>query len=136
MYHIGLIRPFRAQHFLIGGDWGAENALHSHDYRVEWTLGGPELDRHGYLLDLLAVEAYLDEAVERVRDRTLNDLAEFRGINPSVERLARLLSDWLLAARPRWDPDLRQGQSLVKVWEHDTAWASWSEALTGPGGPR
>jgi len=136
VYHIGLIRPFRALHFLIGGDWGAENSLHSHDYRVEWTLGGPELDRHGYLLDLLAVEAYLDEAVDRVRDRTLNNLPEFQDINPSVERLARSLSDWLVAGRPRWDPEVRLGQSLVKVWEHETAWASWSEALPRPGGPR
>jgi len=135
VYHIGLIRPFRAHHFLIGGDWGAENTLHSHDYRVEWTLGGPELDRHGYLLDLLAVEAYLDEAVDRVRDRTLNDLPDFQDINPSVERLARSLSDWLVSMRPRWDPELRLGQSLVKVWEHETAWASWTEALPRLGRP-
>lgn len=133
MHHIGLLRPFRAEHFLIGGDWGQENHLHSHDYRIEWVLGGPHLDGHGYLLDLLRVEALLDEALADVRDKTLNDLPAFRDLNPSVERLARFLSDRLIAGRERWDPDCRLVSSVVKVWENQEAWASWSEDLD-PGG--
>lgn len=134
MHHIGLTRPFRAHHFLVGGDWGAENQLHHHDYRVEWVLGGEELDRHGYLLDLLAVEARLDEVLAEVKDKTLNDLDAFAGLNPSVERLARHLSGRLLALRDQWDPDGRLTSSVVKLWENDVAWASWSEELVGPGG--
>lgn len=129
MHHLGLIRPFRAFHYLVGGDWGAENQLHSHDYRVEWTLGGPLLDHHGYLLDLVAVEALLDAAVAEVKDRTLNDLPAFQGLNPSVERLARWLSDRLIAGRPAWDPEGRLTTSVVKVWEHEAAWASWTTDL-------
>lgn len=136
MYHIGLIRLFRAHHYLVGGDWGPENTLHSHDYRVEWSLGGPELDHHGYLLDLVAVEAYLDEAVDRVRERTLNDLPEFAGLNPSVERLTKTLAEWLVADRPRWDSQGRLTTTTVTVWENETAWARWSQDLTGPGDRR
>ncbi len=129
MYHIGLNRPFRAFHFLIGGDWGSENQRHSHDYRLEWVLAGNELDQHGYLLDLLAVEALLDEALAPIKEATLNDLPAFVGLNPSVERLTRQLSDALLAGRPRWDPHHRLGSSVVTVWENDVAWARWSQDL-------
>jgi len=134
VHHIGLSRPFRAEHYLIGGDWGAENQRHAHSYRVEWILGGTTLDEHGYLLDLVAVEARLDAAVAEVKDQLLNDLEAFRDLNPSVERLARFLSDRLLAARAQWDPHDRLSQSVVKVWENDVAWASWSEGLVGPEG--
>ena len=33
------------------------------------------------------VEAALDELAARYRDRTLNDLPEFEGLNPSIEHL-------------------------------------------------
>jgi 6-pyruvoyltetrahydropterin/6-carboxytetrahydropterin synthase len=132
VYHIGLFRPFRALHFLIGGDWGPENNLHSHDYKVEWDLQGPDLDDDGFLLDLVAVEGLLDEALDEIRGRTLNDLTAFRGLNPSVERLSRFLSDRLLEQRPRWDPRHRLRFSVVKVFENDSAWAAWSADLTGP----
>lgn len=129
MYHLCLIRPFVAQHFLIGGDWGAENQPHSHDYRVEWTLGGPQLDRHGYLLDLVTVEALLEAVVGEVKGRTLNDLPAFQGLNPSVERLARHLSDRLLAGRNEFDPLGRLQTSRVVVFENETAWASWTQDI-------
>ena len=35
MYSVAVKREFVAQHFLIGGDWGAENDWHSHHYQVE-----------------------------------------------------------------------------------------------------
>src|SRR5436853_29765 len=51
MYSVSVKRGFTAEHFLIGGDWGAENQPHSHDYQVEVQLEGATLDRHGYLVD-------------------------------------------------------------------------------------
>ena len=132
MYSIGFFRPFRARHFLIGGDWGPENGLHEHHYRVEWVLQGPRLDNDGFLLDLVAVENLLDEAVAEVRDTTLNDHPAFKNLNPSVERLARFLSDRLVDGRSQWDPDRRLRSSVVKVFENENAWASWSADLGGP----
>jgi hypothetical protein len=49
VYTIAVQRDFIAQHYLIGGDWGAENELHSHHYRLELQLEGAALDEHGYL---------------------------------------------------------------------------------------
>jgi 6-pyruvoyltetrahydropterin/6-carboxytetrahydropterin synthase len=32
MYTVAVRRDFIAQHYRIGGDWGAENELHAHHY--------------------------------------------------------------------------------------------------------
>ena len=55
-YTVGVIRDFVAQHYLIGGDWGRENQLHSHHYKLEVIFAGDELDQHGYLLDIAVVK--------------------------------------------------------------------------------
>ncbi len=84
MYTVAVKRDFVAQHFLIGGDWGAENNLHSHHYALELRLEGDRLDRHGYLVDIVEIEHALTELVNHYRDHTLNDLPEFAGLNPSI----------------------------------------------------
>ena len=84
MYSVAVKREFVAQHFLIGGDWGAENDWHSHHYQIEVQLRGPTLDRHGYLVDIVDINAHLEALVGRYRDKTLNDLPEFKDLNPSL----------------------------------------------------
>ena len=123
MYQLAVTRDFVAQHYLIGGDWGAENARHSHAYRIEVLLSGLELDRHGYLVDIVELERALTEIISRYRDHTLNELAPFAGVNPSLERFARVLHE-----------ELRAGLSVghlvltVKLWENERDWAAY-----GPG---
>jgi 6-pyruvoyltetrahydropterin/6-carboxytetrahydropterin synthase len=121
-YTLAVKRDFVARHYLVGGDWGAENELHSHNYRVEVQLEGKILDEHGYLVDIVALEAHLDELVAYYRDQTLNDLPEFAGLNPSIEHFARLLCQELLSR-------LKEPLSAVavKIWENDIAWAAYRE---------
>jgi len=90
MYELRVKRDFVAQHFLIGGDWGAENKWHSHHFEAEVILHGSQLDKHGYLVDIVDVEKHLDNQVAYFRDKTLNELDEFNGLNPSVEHFARI----------------------------------------------
>ena len=121
MYTVAVKRDFVAQHFLIGGDWGAENEKHSHHYVVELRLEGTALDQHGYLVDIVDIEQHLDEMVAYYRDQTLNDLPEFAGLNPSIEHFARILCQ-NLALRIK-APNL-DALSVV-IWENDIAWASY-----------
>ncbi len=122
MYTLAVNRDFVARHYLVGGDWGAENELHSHHYRVEVQLQGKDLDAHGYLVDIVALEAHLMELVAYFRDRTLNDLPEFTGLNPSIENLARLMGQELLGRVQEPIHSL-----TVKIWENDIAWAAYRE---------
>lgn len=121
MYTVAVKRDFIAQHFLIGGDWGDENHLHSHHYVVELRLQGKELDKHGYLVDIIDIEANLDALVAYYKDHTLNDLEEFAGLNPSIEHFSRILCASLnsrIAA-----PNITT--LIVTVWENDIAWAAY-----------
>ena len=124
MYTVAVTRDFIAQHFLIGGDWGAENERHSHHYRVEVQLEGGGLNQHGYLVDIVDIETHLEALVARYRDKTLNDVPEFEGLNPSIEHFARIfcqaLSDLIRA------PNLQA--VTIKMWENEIAWAAyWQE---------
>jgi len=119
-YTVGVIRDFVAQHFLFGGDWGRENELHSHHYRMEAIFEGDRLDRHGYLLDIAVVKTHLEALVERFRDRTLNDLPELAGQNPGLEPFARVLAEGLAG---RIDTHGLTGLT-IKLWENDEAFAT------------
>lgn len=121
MYILALKRNFVAQHYLIGGDWGEENRLHSHRYSVEIRLQGSDLNRHGYLVDLVEVEGILNDQVRRYKDKTLNDLQEFNGLNPSIECFARIICDALIGRLAY--PNIIA--ITVKIWENDIAWASY-----------
>lgn len=134
MYKVGIQRHFSARHFLVGGDWGAENAAHEHHYLLEWRLGADQTDRHGFVADLTRLEAALDAVLPDFEGTLLNQLPGLAGLNPSVERLARLVSDRLLERlnRPGVAPNLQTSE--VRIWESGSAWASWSECLPGPAG--
>ncbi len=121
MYTVAVKRNFIAQHRLIGGDWGAENDLHSHHYQLELQLHGEHLDRHGYLVDIVDIERVLNETVEHYRDRTLNDQAEFAGLNPSIEHFSRILCQSLSAQIHATNVSVLE----VRLWENDIAWAAY-----------
>ncbi len=125
MYTLAVKRAFVAQHFLIGGDWGAENFWHSHHYQLELQLEGATLDQHGYLVDIVDVEQRLNEIVAYYRDKTLNDLPEFAGLNPSIEHFTRIVC-LTLAERLRI-PNI--GAITVRIWENDIAWAAYHHEM-------
>ena len=123
MYSVSVKRDFIAQHHLIGGDWGPENDLHSHHYVVEVMLEGEDLNQHGYLVDIDDVLSNLDVQVGYFKDKILNELPDFKAVNPSLEHLARIFCK---AVTRRL-----KGQNLsavsVRVWENEMAWAGYRE---------
>ena len=121
MYTVAVTRDFIARHYLIGGDWGSENQPHAHHYVVEVRLEGSQLDQHGYLVDIVAIEGALDVIVLEFRDQMLNDKAEFAGLNPSIEHFSRIICEKLYRAlQPPGNGTLR-----VKLWENDSCWAAY-----------
>lgn len=123
MFSIALEQQFDAQHFLIGGDWGDENKVHTHHYRVEVSIKGVSLDKHGYLVDIVDLEQSLEKIIVSYQGKVLNDMYEFAGLNPSIELLSyflfRNLREFIRG------PNLRSMQ--VKVWENTIAWAAYEE---------
>ena len=125
MFTLSVQRDFVAQHFLIGGDWGAENEWHSHHYIVELQLEGDTLDQHNYLVDIVDVENSFNALVAYYKDKTLNDLPEFADTNPSIELFARILCQTF--AKQIKASNL--SAMSVKIWENDIAWAAYKMSL-------
>lgn len=117
MYRVSVRRDLIAQHHLTVPNPGPEGELHSHAFTVEVELSGPELDEYGYLVDIDDVKAALDATLSRYRDETMNELVEFSGQNPSVERFVEAAS-----------LDAPQHVS-VRVWEDDVASATYETPL-------
>jgi 6-pyruvoyltetrahydropterin/6-carboxytetrahydropterin synthase len=123
MYTLALSKTFTARHFLIGGDWGAENTPHAHSYRVEVRMQAEELDRHGYLADLEHVQQALDSCVACYAQRLLNDLPEFTGINPSIEHFAKRFHHQFINALG----EVPCGLVKVRIWSNETAWVGYED---------
>ena len=91
MYRVAVRRDFIAQHYLIGGDWGRKTnciptiTCSSWNWRerrwistITWWISSTS-------------RAIWIAQIAYYRDRTLNERAEFKDTNPSLERFARLL---------------------------------------------
>jgi 6-pyruvoyltetrahydropterin/6-carboxytetrahydropterin synthase len=121
MYRIATQRDFIAQHYLMGGDYGRENDLHSHHWVLEVEVEGEELSREGYLVDLPDLDENLDQRVAYFEEQVLNDLPEFEGLNPSPERFARILAEML---DQEIQSDVAQFVS-VRLWQDESTWTSY-----------
>ncbi len=123
MYTISVERKFTAKHYLIGGDFGAENEVHPHNYKVQVRVSGSFLDDHGFLVDINEINAQLDSALDYFKDQTLNDLPQFADLNPSVEHFARIFC--------RYFSNLIEADKLnsltVRMWEYEDVWAEFTE---------
>jgi 6-pyruvoyltetrahydropterin/6-carboxytetrahydropterin synthase len=84
---------FVARHYLTIPDPGPEGKLHSHHFRAELELRDPELGEYDYLVDIDEDTAALEALADRYTDATLDDLPEFDGYNPGVERFSRVVFD-------------------------------------------
>ena len=122
-YAVAIKQDLIAQHYLIGDASESEKRRHSHCYQVEVQLEGPDLNEQGYLVDIDEIESLLREVSAHYEDKTLNDLPEFKGLNPSIEHLARTichdLSDRLKA------PNIKV--LTVRVWETADAWGLYRQ---------
>lgn len=121
MYRVAVQRDFIAQHYLFGGDWGAENEPHSHRYVLELELSGKTLNQHNYLVDIDHIKESMAQQVNYYQDRLLNDLPEFASVNPSVEHFSRMLCE---ALSRKIDAE-NISRVTVRLWENQDAWASY-----------
>ena len=65
--------------------------MHGHNWIVEVRLESDQLDDCGLAMDFCDVNAEARKVLERLDHQVLNDLAPFRGANPSAENLAAFI---------------------------------------------
>jgi 6-pyruvoyltetrahydropterin/6-carboxytetrahydropterin synthase len=125
LYIVAIKQEFIAQHYLIGDAPESEKQRHSHSYQVEVQCEGSALNEQGYLVDIDEIEFHLTRVLAHYEDKMLNDLPEFKGLNPSIEHLSRILCR-ALSERLKV-PNVKT--LTVRVWERANAWALYRQDL-------
>ncbi|HWB96289.1 MAG TPA: 6-carboxytetrahydropterin synthase QueD [Bryobacteraceae bacterium] len=129
MFEVTVEETFAAGHALRNYHGKCEN-VHGHNYKVQVTFEGAQLDSIGLLVDFVDVKQKMHAVVERLDHQFLNELAPFDQLNPSAENMAKYFYDEL-------SKELKRENSVrverVKIWETDTCSATYRSSLEETG---
>jgi 6-pyruvoyltetrahydropterin/6-carboxytetrahydropterin synthase len=122
MFQVSVEDTFSAGHALRGYKGKCEN-LHGHNYRVQITLEGPELDGIGLLVDFTHLKEVMRGVIRKLDHQFINDLEPFTKVNPSAENMAKYFYDEVSGQLMDLPPGARITD--VVIWETDTAMAKY-----------
>jgi 6-pyruvoyltetrahydropterin/6-carboxytetrahydropterin synthase len=122
MFQVSVEETFSSGHALRGYKGKCENP-HGHNYRVQVTLEGPQLDNIGLLVDFTHLKEVMRVIIKRLDHQFINDLEPFTTINPSAENMAKYFYDEVSGNLKDLPPGAHV--SNVVIWETDTAMAKY-----------
>jgi 6-pyruvoyltetrahydropterin/6-carboxytetrahydropterin synthase len=122
MFQVSVEEMFSAGHALRGYQGKCENP-HGHNYRVQVTLEGPQLDPIGLLIDFTQLKHVVRDIIKRLDHQFINDLEPFTTVNPSAENLAKYFFEEI-TSQLQGLPAETQIKDVV-IWETDTAMAKY-----------
>src|SRR6516165_5548619 len=125
MYEVTVEDTFAAGHYLRNYKGKCENP-HGHNYRVQLTLKGHELDKAGLLLDFRDLKHVMKHVIEQLDHKMINDVEPFTVLNPSAENLAKYFYDQS-NERLLEHTHNRVSVKQVTIWETDTSVATYYE---------
>lgn len=132
MYRVGVRDHVMIAHSFRGELFGPAQRLHGATYVVEAEFVGDQLASEGVLVDIGRAGTALQQVLDALRYRNLDDLPELRGANTTTEFVAKLIFDRMAAriAAGELGPG-SQGVRALKVTLHEShvAWASYEAAL-------
>lgn len=126
MFELTILCDFEAAHCL--PDYpGKCNRLHGHNWKVEVTITGSQLDKLGMLVDFKELKQMVNHTLSTLDHYYLNEIPPFNTINPTAENIAQYIyrevsQASLITECPR---DLKV--ALVKVWESPHSAAAYRE---------
>ena len=96
--------------------------LHGHNWKVQVVLKAEKLDKLGMVMDFREVKRIVGEIMNKFDHTYLNELADFKVLNPTTENLSKILFDELKNTLP-----LGVKVSRVTTWESDRCGAIYFE---------
>ncbi|MGH9627931.1 MAG: 6-pyruvoyl trahydropterin synthase family protein, partial [Bryobacteraceae bacterium] len=99
-----------------------------HNYRVEITISGDELNSTGLLVDFADVKRLMKEVIERLDHQFINDVPPFDAINPSAENMAKYFYDEVSRGLGNGASEVPVRIAGVSVWETDITRAVYRPA--------
>ena len=118
MYEVKVETNFSSAHHLLNYKGKCEN-MHGHNWKVEVTASGETLDKSNILIDFKVLKATVNEIIEYLDHKDLNELDEFKGESPSSDFIAKFIYK---CAKEKIKQVTR-----VDVWETPTSRASYFE---------
>jgi 6-pyruvoyltetrahydropterin/6-carboxytetrahydropterin synthase len=119
MFEVTVEQTFAAGHALRHYKGKCEN-VHGHNYRVQVTAEGEQLNSIGLLVDFVELKRVVRQIVDRLDHQFMNDLEPFRVVNPSAENVAKYFYDEIVRIL-NLSEEVPVRISQVKVWETDTS---------------
>ena len=120
MYELKIVTDFSAAHQLREFKGDCER-LHGHNWRIEVYIKGEDLAKTGVLIDFKVLKNQVDDILDGLDHRLLNDVPAFQTINPSSENIARYIAEQLDARLET--PGV--AVSRITAWESDDACATY-----------
>ncbi|QTA84667.1 6-carboxytetrahydropterin synthase QueD [Desulfonema magnum] len=121
MYELKIVTHFAAAHQLKMVAEKCEN-LHGHNWNIEVCVAGEKLNRAGVLMDFGELKQCLNEIMEKLDHKFLNELEYFNDDNPpSSENIAFYIATAMQEKIS--DPLIKV--SRVTAWESENACATY-----------
>jgi 6-pyruvoyltetrahydropterin/6-carboxytetrahydropterin synthase len=121
MWELMVTGRFAAAHSLRNFKGRCE-ALHGHNWRVEVVVRGRELDEAGLVMDFGELKRLMNQALDELDHKHLNEVPPFDRDNPSSEMIARHLHGRVAAGLPAGVEMAR-----VSAWESEDSRATYLE---------
>jgi 6-pyruvoyltetrahydropterin/6-carboxytetrahydropterin synthase len=116
MFELTIICDFEAAHRLPEYP-GKCCRLHGHNWKVEVTITGKQLDKLGMLVDFKDLKQEVNRVINTLDHYYLNEVEPFQNINPTAENIAKYIYEEV-SKSPALNNTFRKIQvTLVKVWE-------------------
>ncbi|MDR2772087.1 MAG: 6-carboxytetrahydropterin synthase QueD [Elusimicrobiota bacterium] len=113
-YKVNVSRVFAGAHFLRNYKGKCEN-LHGHNWKIKASFSkGDFLDENGMVEDFSDIKFYLDNVMDYLDHKCLNDICPFDKINPTAENIAGFILDELIKVETGGLKVLE-----VEVWESE-----------------
>ena len=122
LYEICVETDFSAAHCIVGYPGNCAR-VHGHNWKVEVKLQSSRLNEIGIAVDFREVKKVMGEIITEFDHHYLNDLPQFRLMNPTSENIARYLFQELSGRLNQENLKVCR----VNVAESKNAWASYRE---------
>ncbi|MFH1784175.1 MAG: 6-carboxytetrahydropterin synthase QueD [bacterium] len=122
MYELTVTRTFNAAHNLRNYKGKCES-VHGHNWKVDVTLRGVELDKSGMVLDFKEIKKATEKVLSKLDHKHLNKIVPFNRISPSSENIARYIYEKLASQQVFLRKKVLGKYWLyrVMVWETETS---------------
>ena len=90
MYELKVLSGFSSAHALRGYNGKCER-IHGHNWHVELVVSSEVLNEIGLVVDFKLLKKYLNEIMETLDHKFINETEFFKEVNPSAENIAKYI---------------------------------------------